>query len=143
MKDWWNDTDAKQFEQRANIMKQHFNNIIVAPNTHANGEFTLGENLADYGGVTIAYDAYKKFGEKSENTIGLTSNQRFFIAYAMTEASNITDEALLRQTKTNEHSLSRWRVNGILPHVDAWYDVFDIKTTDALYIAPEKRVKLW
>ena len=143
MKDWWNESDAKLFEERANIMKEHFNNILVAPDTHANGEFTLGENLADYGGVTIAFDAYKKFGEKSEDAIGLTSDQRFFVAYAMTEASNITDEALLRQTKTNEHSLSRWRVNGILPHVEKWYEVFDIKPNDAMYVAPEKRVRLW
>ena len=143
MKDWWNERDAELFTQRTNIMKEHFNNILVAPNTHANGDFTLGENLADYGGVTIAYDAYKKFGEPSENVNGLTPDQRFFIAYAMTEASNITDEALLRQTKTNEHSLSRWRVNGILPHVEAWYDVFNIKDTDTLYIDTNKRVKLW
>ena len=143
MKDWWKDTDAKLFEERANVMKEHFNNILVAPDTHANGEFTLGENLADYGGVTIAFDAYKKFGEKSEDANDLTSDQRFFIAYAMTEASNITDEALLRQTKTNEHSLSRWRVNGILPHVEKWYEVYDIKPGDALYISPEKRVRLW
>lgn len=143
MKDWWTDMDAKQFEERANIMKEHFNNILVAPDTHANGEFTLGENLADYGGVTIAFDAYKNFGEKSENAMGLTPEQRFFVAYAMTEASNITDEALLKQTKTDEHSLSRWRVNGILPHVEAWYDVFNITPDDKLYITPEKRVKLW
>lgn len=143
MKDWWTEKDAKLFEERANVMKEHFNNIIVAPDTHANGEFTLGENLADYGGVTIAFDAYKKFGEKSEDALGLTSDQRFFVAYAMTEASNITDEALLRQTKTNEHSLSRWRVNGILPHVEAWYDVYNITPNDKLYITPEKRVKLW
>ena len=143
MKDWWNESDAKLFEERTNLMKNHFNNILVAPDTHANGEFTLGENLADYGGITIAFDAYKKFGEKSEDALGLTSDQRFFVAYAMTEASNITDEALLRQTKTNEHSLSRWRVNGILPHVEKWYEVFDIKPNDAMYVAPEKRVRLW
>ena len=143
MKDWWKDSDAKKFDIRANIMKEHFNHILVAPDTHANGEFTLGENLADYGGVTIAFDAYKKFGEQSENAMGLTSDQRFFIAYSMTEASNITDEALLKQTKTNEHSLSRWRVNGILPHVEAWYDAFNIKEGDALYLSPEKRVRLW
>ena len=143
MKDWWKDSDAKKFDIRANIMKEHFNHILVAPDTHANGEFTLGENLADYGGVTIAFDAYKKFGEQSENAMGLTSDQRFFIAYSMTEASNITDEALLKQTKTNEHSLSRWRVNGILPHVEAWYDAFNIKESDALYLSPEKRVRLW
>ena len=143
MKDWWTETDTKKFEERSNIMKEHFNNILVAPNTHANGEFTLGENLADYGGLTVAFDAYKKFGEPSEDALGLTADQRFFIAYSMTEASNITDEALLKQTKTNEHSLSRWRVNGILPHVEKWYVVFDVKPGDALYIAPENRVRLW
>ena len=143
MKDWWKETDAKHFEEHTDIMKNHFNNILVAPKTHANGEFTLGENLADYGGVTIAFDAYKKFGEKSEDALGLTSDQRFFVAYAMTESGNIRDEEILRRTKTDEHSLSRWRVNGILPHVEEWYNVFDIKPSDELYIAPEKRVKLW
>lgn len=143
MNDWWNEKDAQHFEEHANIMKEHFNNIIVAPNTHANGEFTLGENLADYGGVTISYDAYKKFGKESENALGFSADQRFFIAYAMTEAANIRDEEILRLTKTNEHSLSRWRVNGILPHVEAWYDVFNITDQDALYLPPEKRVKLW
>lgn len=143
MKDWWNKTDAKRFEERANVMRNFFDVIIVAPNTHANGEFTLGENLADYGGLTIAYSAYKNFGEKSEDAIGLTPDQRFFIAYAMGEVSNIRDEEILRRTKTDEHSLSRWRVNGILPHVDAWYDVFNINQSDKMYVAPEKRVKLW
>ncbi len=143
MKEWWTEDDAKKFDVHANIMKEHFNNIIVAPGTHANGEFTLGENLADYGGVTIAFDAYKKFCEKSENAIGFTPEQRFFIAYAMTEAGNIRDAEILRMTKTNEHSLSRWRVNGILPHVEAWYDVFNIGKDDVLYIAPDKRVNLW
>ncbi len=143
MKDWWNETDAKKFEERADVMKNHFNNIIVAPNTHANGEFTLGENLADYGGITIAYDAYKKFGEKSESAIGLTPDQRFFVAYSMTEAGNILDAEVLNRTKTDEHSLSRWRVNGILPHVDAWYEAFGITPNDDLYISPEKRVNLW
>lgn len=143
MREWWDDADAKRFTEHANIMVKFFDNIIVAPNTHANGTFTLGENLADYGGVTIAYTAYKNFGEQSEIAAGLTPDQRFFIAYAMTEATNMTDEALLRQTKTNEHSLGRWRVNGILPHVDAWYDAFGIKSDDKMYVAPEKRVNLW
>ena len=143
MKDWWGENDAKLFEKHANIMKEHFNNILVAPNTHANGEFTLGENLADYGGVTVAYDAYKKYGKESETINGLNPDQRFFIAYAMTEANNMTDDAILLQTKTNEHSLGRWRVNGVLPHVNAWYDVFNIKSDDELYLIPEKRVNLW
>lgn len=143
MREWWTEDDAKAFEKRANVLSDFFDNIIVAPNTHANGKFTLGENLADYGGVTISYMAYKTFGEKSEDAMGLTSDQRFFIAYAMTEATNMTDDALLKQTKTNEHSLGRWRVNGILPHVDAWYEAFGIKPDDEMYVAPEKRVNLW
>ena len=143
MKDWWTEEDATMFNQKTNIMKEHFNNILVAPNTHANGEFTLGENLADYGGVTIAFDAYKKFGERSEDALGFTPEQRFFIAYAMTEAGNIRDAEILRRTKMDEHSLSRWRVNGMLPHVNAWYESFGIKEGDNLYLAPEKRVNLW
>ena len=143
MKDWWLDDDAKGFEKRAGVMRDFFNNILVAPNTYANGEFTLGENLADYGGLTIAFAAYKNFGEKSENAMGLTPDQRFFVAYAMGETSNIRDEEILRRTKIDVHSLSRWRVNGILPHVDAWYDAFNISDTDKLYVAPDKRVKLW
>ena len=137
MKDWWTEKDAELFTTKTNLMKQHFDNIIVAPDTHANGEFTLGENLADYGGVTIAFEAYKKYGEKSENALGMTPEQRFFVAFAMTDAE------ILRRTKMDEHSLSRWRVNGILPHVETWYDAFDIKEKDALYLNPEKRVKLW
>ena len=143
MHDWWTKEDAKQFEKHANIMKEYFNNIIVAPNLHANGEFTLGENLADYGGVTIAYTAYKKFGKKSTNALGFNADQRFFLAFAMTEAGNVRDEEIIRLTKTNEHSLGKWRVNGILPHVDAFYEVFNINEKDKLYLAPEKRVNLW
>ncbi|MBO7053265.1 MAG: M13 family metallopeptidase [Alphaproteobacteria bacterium] len=143
MRDWWTPEDVARFEEHAKIMVDFFDNIVVAPNTHANGKFTLGENLADYGGMTISYTAYKNFGEKSEDAYGLTPDQRFFIAEAMTETNNISDEALLRQTKTNEHSLGRWRVNGILPHVNAWYDVFNITESDAMYVAPEKRVNLW
>ncbi|MBR5904729.1 MAG: M13 family metallopeptidase [Alphaproteobacteria bacterium] len=143
MNEWWTKEDAKHFEVHANIMKDYFNNIIVAPNVHANGEFTLGENLADYGGVTISYTAYKNFGKKSEDASGFTADQRFFLAFAMTEAGNIRDDELIRLTKTNEHSLSRWRVNGILPHVNAWYEVFNITPNDKMYIEPEKRVNLW
>ena len=143
MKDWWTVEDAKGFDVRADILRKFFDNILVAPNTHANGEFTLGENLADYGGLTIAFTAYKNFGKESENAMGLTPDQRFFVAYAMTEADNIRDEEILCRTKTDVHSLSRWRVNGILPHVDAWYDAFNITYKDKLYVAPDARVKLW
>jgi len=143
MKDWWQEIDIKGFEKRAGVMRDFFNNIIVAPNTHANGEFTLGENLADYGGLVIAFAAYKKFGKKSETAMNLTPEQRFFVAYAMCETANIRDEEVLNRTKIDVHSLPRWRINGILPHVDAWYDAFNISDQDKMYVAPEKRVNLW
>ena len=143
MRDWWTEADAKSFTTRANVLRDFFNNILVAPDTHANGEFTLGENLADYGGITVAYTAYSNFGTHSGDADGMTDKQRFFIAYAMTEAGNIRDAEILRRTKMDEHSLSRWRVNGILPHIDAWYSAFDVTDKNKLYVAPEKRVKIW
>ncbi len=143
MRDWWTAADAKSFVARANVMRDFFNNIIVAPGVHANGEFTLGENLADYGGVMVAYTAYMNFGNRTGDADGFTDVQRFFISYATNWTSNIRDEAVLKQTKTNEHSLERWRVNGILPHIDAWYDAFGVDQSNKMYVAPEKRVKIW
>lgn len=143
MRDWWTADDAAAFEARADVMRKFFDNILVAPNTHANGTFTLGENLADYGGVTIAYTAYKNFGRESDVVQNFTPDMRFFIAYAGVWAGHIRPEQVIVQTKTNEHSLNRWRVNGILPHIDAWYDAFNVDTKNKLYVAPEKRVRLW
>lgn len=143
LNDWWTPTDADGFEKRADVLREFFDAITIAPDVHANGTFTLGENLADYGGITISFTAYKNFGTPTNDVDGLTADMRFFIAYAGAWAGNIRDEEMLRQTKTNEHSLNRNRVNGILPHVGEWYDAFAITPNDKLYIAPEKRVKLW
>jgi putative endopeptidase len=143
MRDWWTDADAKEFEKRANVMREFFDKIVIAPDVHANGTFTLGENLADYGGVTISYTAYKTFGHASETLDGFTPDMRFFIAYAGAWAGNVRPEQEIAQTKTNEHSLNRNRVNGILPHIDAWYDAFGINQDNKMFVAPENRVKLW
>lgn len=143
MKDWWTAQDAKGFEERANVMREYFDNIKINDEVNANGEFTLGENLADYGGVTIAFDAYKNFGTQSDVASEITSDRRFFIAYAGAWAQNIRPDEELRLTKVDEHSLGKNRVNGILPHINAWYDAFTISPESALYIAPDKRVKLW
>lgn len=143
LRDWWTAADAAGFESRANVLKEFFDNIEIAPGVFANGEFTLGENLADYGGVTISFTAYKKFGTPTNDVAGLTSDQRFFIAYAGAWAQNMRDAEALRLTKMDEHSLGRWRVNGILPHIDAWYDAFGITPDNKLYLAPNARVKLW
>ncbi|MDE6477981.1 MAG: M13 family metallopeptidase, partial [Alphaproteobacteria bacterium] len=144
LRDWWTAADGARFDAQASVLRDFFNNILVAPGTYANGEFTLGENLADYGGITIAFTAYQNFATPAAtDEHGMTGDMRFFVAYAGTEAGNIRDDAILLQTKTDEHSLSRWRVNGILPHIDAWYDAFNIGPNDKLYVAPDKRIKLW
>lgn len=143
MRDWWTEKDAAAFDAHADVMKNFFDNIVVADDVHANGEFTLGENLADYGGVTIAYTAYKNFGTASNDVAGLTPDMRFFIAYAGAWAQNIRRAEEIRLTKIDEHSLGRNRVNGILPHISAWYDAFGVTESDKMYVAPEKRVKLW
>ncbi len=143
MKDWWTPLDSARFEVRANVMKEFFNNIKINDEINANGEFTLGENLADYGGVQIAFDAYKNFGTPTGETENISADRRFFIAYAGTWAQNIRPDEEIRRTKTDEHSLGKNRVNGILPHISAWYDAFDIKPENKLYVAPTKRVKLW
>ena len=143
MRDWWTERDANEFEKRANVMREFFDKIVIAPEIHANGTFTLGENLADYGGVTISYTAYKNFGRVLDIIDGFTPDMRFFIAYACAWAGNIRPEQAITQTKTNEHSLNENRVNGILPHIDAWYDAFDVTPENKMYVAPENRVQLW
>ncbi|MDR1027581.1 MAG: M13 family metallopeptidase [Rickettsiales bacterium] len=143
MKNWWTDADTKNFDARAKVMKDWFDKIEVAPGLHANGEFTLGENLADYGGLTIAFDAYKKYGRAAGAGEKYTPEQRFFIAYGGAEIANIRPDEVIRRTKVDEHSLSEWRVNGILPHVDAWQTAFGVADGDKMWLAPDKRVRLW
>lgn len=145
MNDWWTDNDTKSFDKRSKVMVDFFDKILVAPDTYANGEFTLGENLADHGGITIAFTAFQMAtaGKELPAKDNLTPEQRFFVAFAGTEVSNIRPEEILRLTKVDVHSLGRWRVNGILPHINAWYDAFGIGPKDKLYIAPENRVSVW
>ena len=143
MKDWWTAEDADGFNKRANVMKEFFDKIKINDEVYANGEFTLGENLADYGGVTISFDAYKKYGTPSADIANMTADMRFFVAYAGAWAQNIRADEELRLTKVDEHSLGKNRVNGILPHVTAWYDAFGITSDDKMFIDADARVKLW
>ena len=143
MKDWWTPLDAARFDVRAKVMREFFDKIKINDEINANGEFTLGENLADYGGVSIAYDAYKNFGTHTNDAADLSADRRFFIAYAGAWAQNIRPDEEIRLTKVDEHSLGKNRVNGILPHIDAWYSAFDIKKSDKMYLNISKRVKLW
>lgn len=142
---WWTKTDSENFANKASVLQNFFNAIEVAPGVHANGKFTLGENLADHGGLQISYQAYKMATKDKVLPVenGLTADQRFFLAYAAVWAANITDEEILRRTKTDPHALGRWRVNGALPQVQAWYDAFNIQPSSPMYVAPEKRVSIW
>lgn len=145
LKDWWTADDTKRFEKRAKVMSDYFDSIYVAPGVHANGRFTLGENIADYGGLRIAYQAYKMTTKDNPlpDVDGFTSDQRFFLAYATIWASNIRYEEILRRTKSDPHSLGKWRVNGQMPHIQAWYDAFDIAENAPMALPVEKRVAIW
>lgn len=145
MCDWWTEEDAKNFEARSGMYEDFFSSIEVLPGLNANGKFTLGENLADHGGLEVAYNAYKNATSKKslKSKDGLTADQRFFLAYAGVWAANITEEEIRDRTKSDPHSLGRWRVNGALPHIDAWYSAFNVQPTDEMYIPKEKRLKLW
>lgn len=145
MKGWWTEDDAKKFNEKADLLDRFFSNIKVLPDLNANGRFTLGENLADHGGLQVAFTAFKNATKdaKHENKDGYTPEQRFFMAYSGVWAGNITEEEIRNRTKTDPHSLGRWRVNGALPHIDAWYEAFDVKEGDKLFIPKEERLDLW
>lgn len=145
LKDWWTAEDGKNFEARAAVMANFFDSIQVAPGVHGNGKFTLGENIADHGGLQIAFQAFKK--ATAENPLpvkdGFTPEQRFFLAYASVWAGNIRPEEILRRTKSDPHSLGKWRVDGALPQIGAWYDAFNITEKDSMFLPLEKRVSIW
>lgn len=145
MKDWWTASDGENFNKRADMYADFFSNIKVLLDLNANGRFTLGENLADHGGLQVAYEAYKEATRNNElKTIdGLTPDQRFFIAYSQVWAANITEAEIRNRTKSDPHSLGRWRVNGALPHVNMFYDAFGVTPTDKMFIPAEQRLKLW
>ncbi|MBP8023086.1 MAG: M13 family metallopeptidase, partial [Paludibacter sp.] len=145
LKNWWTDEDKKQFDSRAQVLVNYFDKIEVAPGVFANGKFTLGENIADHGGLQVSFQAFKNATKNAPlNSIdGFTAEQRFFLAYSNVWAGNIRPEEILRLTKEDEHSLGRWRVNGALPHIDAWYEAFGITEKDAMYIPKEKRASIW
>ena len=145
MIDWWTANDAENFNKRAQVCVDFFSAIKVLPDLNANGKLTLGENIADHGGLQVSYNAYKNATKDAplKEIDGLTADQRFFLAYAGVWAANITEEEIRNRTKSDPHSLGEWRVNGALPHIDAWYEAFNVKPTDKLYLPADKRVKLW
>lgn len=145
MTDWWTAEDGRNFEARTGKYADFFSAIKVLPDLNANGKLTLGENLADHGGLEVAFNAFEKTPEarKGKVIMGFTPEQRFFIAYAGVWANNITEAEIRSRVKSDPHSLGEWRVNGALPHIDAWYKAFGVKESDKLFIPESERLKLW
>jgi putative endopeptidase len=145
MHDWWTAADGKNFTERAEKYANFFSNIKVLPDLNANGHLTLGENLADHGGLQVAWYAYKNATKRQQLPVidGLTADQRFFLAYAGVWAGNITEAEIRNRTKSDPHSLGRWRVNGALPHIDMWYEAFGVKEGDKMFIPKSERLPLW
>ena len=145
MHDWWALSDGENFKARTDKYADFFSAIKVLPDLNANGKLTLGENLADHGGLQVAYAAFKNATKNNPLPVidGLTPDQRFFLAYAGVWAGNITEAEIRNRTKSDPHSLGRWRVNGALPHIDAWYEAFGVKPGDKMYIPKEQRLPLW
>lgn len=145
LKDWWTAEDSENFEERAKVLVDCFNQIEVLPGLHANGELTLGENIADHGGLQISFQAFHNATKDQPlgEIDGFTPEQRFYLAYANVWAGNIRDEQIRFLTQMDVHSLGRWRVNAALPHIGGWYEAFGIQENDPMYLEPEKRASIW
>ncbi|HEY4301905.1 MAG TPA: M13 family metallopeptidase [Candidatus Didemnitutus sp.] len=145
LRDWWTPEDAKIFQTRAQQLGAQYSAFEPLPGVHVNGDLTLGENIADLGGVTLALEAYRASlgGQPSPVIDGFTGEQRVFIGWAQAWRGKYRDDALRRQVVGDPHSPRMYRVNGIVRNIDAWYDVFHVGPGDKLYLAPEDRVRIW
>lgn len=163
MRTWWQQQDVERFAKLGDQYADFFSQIDVLPGLKANGRMTLGENLADHGGLNVAYQAYKNAQRQAREAavaandsaaiaacdanegvkLGLTADQRFFIAYAGVWGQNITEKQIRNALVNDVHSQGEWRVKGALPHIEAWYTAFGITPEDKLYLTPEKRLRLW
>ena len=144
--DWWTAEDAVRFKERADKLVDQYDQIIVIDTLHANGRFTLGENIADHGGLLVAHQAYLNSlkGKETPAPIdGFTNEQRFFLGYATLWGQNIRPEEIRRRTKIDPHSLGKWRVNAALRNIAPFYAAFDIKEGDPMFMAPADRVVIW
>ena len=143
---WWSKEDLDKFTERGNALAEQYSQVEVLDSVYINGKFTLGENIGDLGGLLGAYDGLQKYYEENgrpENIDGFTPEQRFFMSWATVWRTKQRDEALRSQIKTDPHSPGRYRATQPLLNVDAFYKAFDIKEGDAMYLKPEKRVRIW
>jgi endothelin-converting enzyme/putative endopeptidase len=146
LKDWWSPATAKLYTQRAQALVKQYDAYEPIPGVHIKGQLTLGENLGDLGGLEVAYAAYRRYVDKhGEPPVvdGLTGDQRFFIAYGYSWETKQREGALRSQLLTNEHCPAKYRVNGVVRNVDAWYKAFHVQPGDKMYLPPEQRVHVW
>jgi putative endopeptidase len=143
--DWWSAEDAKKFEARTDQLGASYEKIDILPDAHINGKLTMGENIADLGGILTALDAYHEslHGQPAPVIDGLTGDQRFFLGFAQIWRGKTRADALRQQMVTDPHSPEKARVDGVVPNVDAWYKAFDVKPGDKLYRSPEDRTRIW
>ena len=145
LRNWWSDADAEEFSRRTAGLIEQFDDYEPLPGQYINGKLTLGENIGDLSGLTVAYRAYRMaLGGKEGPVIdGMTADQRFFIGSTQVWRRKYRDSELQRRLVIDPHSPSEYRVLGILPNIDAFYDAFDVKPGDAMYLEPAARVKIW
>ena len=142
---WWEAADTAAFKQRTDSLAAQYDQFEALPALKVNGRLTLGENIGDLGGVSVALEAYHRSlgGQPAPVRDGLTGEQRFFLSFAQIWHSLDRDEALRSQVLSNPHSPPRFRVNGVVRNIDAWYSAFDVQPGDKLYLAPDERVRIW
>ena len=145
LQDWWTPEDATRFTERADVLVKQYDAILVLDSVHANGRFTLGENIADQGGLLVSYTALKNSlqGKEPAAIDGFTASQRFFLGYAALWGQNVRNEEILRLTKIDPHSLGKWRVNAALRNVEDFYKAFSITDKDPMFMTPQERVVIW
>ena len=145
LKTWWTPTDSVKFTKRANMLADQFSSYVVLDSLHVNGKATLGENIADLGGIVLGIDAFKKTKQYKEGKLinGLSPMQRFFLGYALGWLGQERDEALANQILTDVHAPGFLRVNGPFSDVPEFYRAFHIKKGDKMWLDPEKRVRIW
>jgi putative endopeptidase len=142
---WWQPEDTEAFKARVDRLASQYDGYTVLPGLNINGRLTLGENIGDLGGLSVAYQAYHRtlHGRPAPVLDGLTGDQRYFLAWAQVWRTLSRDEQLRTQVTSNPHSPPQFRVNGVVRNVDAWYQAFDVKPGDKLYLPPEERVHIW
>ncbi len=145
MKNWWTKEDGEKFKSKTGGVVKQYNGFTVLNDMHVNGELTLGENLADIGGLAIAYDAFKmtKQGKDSTKIDGFTPDQRFFLGYAQVWRLINRDETMRTRVNTDPHSPEMYRINGPASNFDPFYAAFNVKEGDKMYLKPEERAKIW